>query len=46
MEICSCFILAIVEESREPDIFFSCPAFARPLEDDLYLDFGWREEPL
>lgn len=24
---------------------FSCPAFAKPLEDDPYLDFSGREEP-
>lgn len=39
MEICICFVFAIIEESREPDAFFPCPAFATPLEDDPYLDF-------
>lgn len=45
LEICSCFVLAI-DESGEPDIFFPCPAFGSPLEDDFYLDFDWREKPL
>lgn len=37
------FVLAAIEESKEPDIIFPSSAFNRISEDEFYLNFWWEK---